>query len=112
MFLAFFLWLTPRIGAAEDGGLSYRGSFGPGRLNGRCCEAIHHVENAIRSYEAVVQDFYSLNLDEILEEVVSIDEDQGERFLLTAVRAALERLLDLQPQQNNGERQDLFKNRT
>jgi hypothetical protein len=77
--------------------------------NGRCCEAIHAVENAIKSYEAVVQDFSILDLEEILEEIVPIDEDEGERFILAAVREALERLLALQPQQNNEERQELLR---
>ena len=76
--------------------------------NGRCREAIHQVENAIVSYEAVVRDFSLLDLDEMLEEVVPFDEDEGERFILMAVREALERLLVLQPQQNNEERQDLL----
>ncbi len=77
--------------------------------NGRCCEAIHRVENAIRSYEAVVRDFSLLNLDEMLEEVVPIDDDEGERLILTAVGEALERLLVLQPHQNNAEHQDVLR---
>ncbi len=77
--------------------------------NGRCCEAIHNVENAIRSYEAIVRDFSSLDLDEILEEVIPFNADDGERYILTAVHEALERLLALKPQQNNEERQNLLR---
>lgn len=75
--------------------------------NAHCREAIHHYEDAIGSYLAIVRDFSDLGRDYLLDEVEPLDET--ERCILSAVREALERLEALQSQWNEGHQDLLHK---
>lgn len=64
--------------------------------NGRCRESLRQIDVAMGSYEAVVADFSSLGLDEMLDESGPLED--SERRILGAVCEAIERLSALQPE--------------
>jgi len=63
--------------------------------NARCREALGQEEAAVRSYEAVLGDFYRLELLELLDDGVALDE--ASRGIVAALSTAVARLAELRP---------------